>query len=638
MQLNQTLGKLLFVDLTSGQIEKEEVAPELAQEYLGGFALGARLAYDLIPPGADPMAPENPVIFGAGVLGGTVAPASSKTMAFTKFPITGAVGAAVGGSGGDAIRYAGYSHIIVKGESETPVFLKVLDDEVGLENADWLWGKDVAETTDLLKERYGPDSTVICIGPAGENLAGVSFAYVNRLGHLGQGGLGAILGNKKLKALLIRGTGSIEVHDRKAFVKASDVVRERMMNLRYREEWLEIGPGIARWGYRANRPKQTPEEEAADVYGPAWYDKIFRGTLACPSCPVGCKALVEVREGEHAGELAAVTGAGSAWEKFNPGNMDKTMVLRDFCNRQGIDDTETAAVIDFAVKLFEAGVIDTEDTGGIELRRDFGTAEKLLHLISRREGFGDVLADGLGEAVKRIGKGSESYATLLKNRAALDPRLHFHAMTIVDVVNPRGYNAVPGNGPGFMPGHQPRTFRRYLERNIGLPQEEVDRICTDDDMVNMAQLTKHAEDYYGVSTSLGICVRQAVGQCYTINDYAELYRAATGTNLAPAELKEIGERAWNIIKAMNVREGFSREDDGFSEKWQEPLQMGERTFSFTDYFGNPIDVNAAEKILDDYYSERQWDVERGIPTPESLARLGLEFVVKDWEEAGILQR
>ncbi len=638
--LSEILGHILYVDLSTGQHQTQPIDEEIAHQFLGGWGISAWLAYRMISPQTEPLSPENPIIFGAGLLGGTMAPTSSKFMATTKFPITRTIGTSVGGTGGDSLRLAGYSQVVVSGQAEGPTLLRIFDDEVALEDASWLWGKDIAEVTDMVRARYGHDCSVVCIGPAGENQVGVSMAFVNHMGHLGQGGLGAIMGYKNLKAVVIRGTGSIAVADRKEFQRLSDQVHEAMLKLPYRPEWLEIGPGIAAWGYRARRPKLTPEQEAADVYGPTWYDKIYRGPVACPSCPLACKHLLEIREGEHAGLLALVTGAGSGWDKFNTGNTDHSLVLREYCNRMGIDDSETTAVIDWAIKCYQAGIITKEDTGGLELGYNYATAETLLHQICAKEGLGKLLADGLGEAVKRIGRGSEKYAALLKNRAAGvssgDGRLHFQPMTMTEVVNPRGYNAVPSNGPGFMPGHPPETFRRYL-RTLMVPEEEIAEICSDDN-VNMALVARHAEDKYGISTSLGICTRQPVGQTYTPSLYAQFYAAMTGIVREPKELMQAGERIWNLIKAANVREGFTRADDAFDEKQFEPLELGGQTYNFKDYYGHPLDKAATDALIDGYYQSRGWDPERGMPTVAKLEELGLHFVVEDLAQAGVLVR
>ena len=629
METTDCLGKILYVDLTSGRTESEPVDREMARTYLGGFGINQKLAHDLIKPGIAPLDPANTIIFASGVLGGTVAPATSKMMATTKCPITGAIGTAFGGTCGDALKQAGFGHVVVSGRADKPVVLSIHDDDIELLDASFVWGKDIHETTDMLRDRYGSQSSVIAIGPPGELLSPISFAFCNKMGHLGQGGLGAVMGSKNLKAVLLRGTKGVEVVDRRAFVAASDKVYRSIMDLNFRDDYIKVGSTIATWG-RSNskRHNLSPEETAADIYGPAAYYERWRATQPCPTCPIGCKFLMEIREGDHAGELSIVTGFGAPWEKFNPGNIDRTLELRDFCNRQGLDDGAVTAIIDLVLNLYENGVITGDDTDGMELHRDYTTVKSLTYKIARREGIGDLLAEGYAKTLEALAKGDESYGETFKGHFMGDPRgRHFQAMTIAELVSPRGYGGIHGLGPSFMPNHPVRTFRRYLER-LGWPEEEIDRLCSEDD-VNLARLLVHTENLQMVYNCLGICERQPIGQCYSHELAAQLYNAATGFNVTPEEMIKLGERVYNLYKMNNVREGFSRVDDKYPEKWVRPLVKDGKEIQIADYFGKPMGRQELEQILDDYYDERDWDLERGVPTPEKLEELGIGWVSAD---------
>ncbi len=629
-------GKILYVDLSTGEHHAEPVPEEIVRTYIGGFGLANKLAYENIAPGTEPLSAANVIVFGTGLLGGTVAPSTSKTVATTKFPVTRAIGTDVGGTGGDVMKFAGLSHVVVKGRAEYPVFLKIFDDDVELCDARGLWGKDIWETTDLLKERYGNDASVIAIGPAGERLAGISFAYVNKMGHLGQGGLGAVMGYKNLKAVLIKGTRTVEVAHPAEFMKIAQGVTDALLNLSYRNDYLKLGPGIATWGPGSTSKPYSEADIAADPYGIAAYLDIWRGTQACPTCPIGCKFLMEIKEGEKSGQLAAVTGAGTGWEEFNVGNIHRTLELRDISNRMGIDDSWATSVIGLAVQLFEDGVLTLEDTDGQRLGWNYETARTMLLKIVQREGLGNVIADGYSEAIKRIGMGAEKYLGLAhKGHEPSDPRSrHFQPMTISQLVTPRGTGVIGGLGPGFMPNHPPQTFRRYLGR-LGLDTETIGRIVSEDN-VNMARLNRHTEDLYSAYTNLGICFRQPVSQCYTLDIAAQLYTAATGWEMTAGELARSGERAWTILKAANMRDGVIREDDGFPEAWFGTLEKGGKSFPLVDYYGNPINKEAAGKLLDDYYEERGWDVAKGAPTRQKLEGLDLGWVADDLERQGAL--
>ena len=598
----------------------------MARDYVGGFGINQRLAYDLIRPEVEALDPANPIIFAAGVLGGTTAPASSKVMATTKFPITGAIGTPFGGTTGDALKHAGYGHAVVTGRADRPVVLSLHDDDVELLDASHVWGRDIHETTDMLREEYGNRSSVIAIGPAGEKLAPISFAYANKMGHLGQGGLGAVMGAKNLKAILIRGTKGVEVADRRAFSAAADRVYRALTSLNYREDYIRIGPTIASWGRSAARPKLTPQQEAAAIYGPAQYDKRWRATQPCPGCPIGCKFLLELREGDHAGELAITTGYGASWEQFNVGSMDRTLELHDFCNRQGLDDSTVTAIIDLVITLYENGVITGADCDGLELQRDYATAKALVYKIARRDGVGELLGEGYAETLRAFGPDAERFGETFKDRHISDPRRrHFQAMTLEEIVNPRGYGSIGGLGPSFMPNHPVDTFRRYLSR-LGLTPEHVDRIVTDD-TVNLARMLAHSEQLQTMYNCLGTCARQPVGQCYDQNNGAELYTAATGFRTEPQEMLQLADKAWNLYKMVNVREGFTRADERFPDKWMNPMEKGGKSVPLTDYYGHPLGREDLETMLDDYYDERGWDATRGVPTPERLEEHGLGFTL-----------
>ena len=625
-------GDILHVDMSAGLSHREAVPDETVQRYVGGFGMANKLAYENIPAGAEPLSEENAVVFGSGLLGGTMAPSASKTVATTKHPVSGAIGTAVGGTGGDVMKFAGLSHVVIKGKAEYPQVLKIVDDDVEFCDARDLWGKDIWETTDILKERYGNDGSVIAIGPAGENLAGISFAYVNKMGHLGQGGLGAVMGFKNVKAVYIRGTKPVEVARGAEFMKVAQGLTDALMGLNYRDDYIKLGPAIATWGPGSTKKEYTEADIAAEPFGVAAYLDAWRGTQACPTCPIGCKFLMELREGERAGEVAAVTGHGGSWEQFNVGTIDRTLELRDISNRMGVDDSWATSVIGLAIKLFEEGVLTLEDTDGQKLGWDYETAKTMLYKIVKREGLGDVLADGYGKAVERIGLGAEKYAAYVhKGGEAPDPRgRHFQPMTIAAMVAPRGAGFIGGLGPGFMPNHPPKTFGRYLGR-LGLEPEKIDRIVGEDN-VNMARLNRHSEDLYSAYTNLGICFRQPVSQCYTLDAAAQLYTAATGWDTTAAEMARSGERAWTILKGANMREGFSRDDEGFPEGWFEPLKKNGQSLPLVDYYGNALTKEDAVGMLDDYYEERDWDVATGTPSRQKLEELELGWIADDLEQ------
>lgn len=625
MKANRYLGQTLKVDLSTGKVATEPLDNALVQKFVGGFGVISWNAYNLIPRGVDPLSAENPIVFGAGALGGTLAPGSSKIMAVTRFPVNGTIGMASGGSGGDTLRYAGYHQFTVVGKAPSPVVLKIWDDDIELLPAGELWGKDIAQTTDQLKKQFGDECTVIAIGPPGERLSTISMAFVNKGGNLGKGGLGAVMGSKNLKAILIRGTRGVRVSDVKRFTRTVDPLFEAMLKLPYRNDWLGMGVSISYWGRRSTWSK-TPSE-AQDPYGTAEFEKVWRWYFTCPTCPMSCKAWVETPGGRMA-PLSGTMLPVRIWREFAGGNVGMAYQLSDLCNRNGIDHWEVAGLIKLLITLFQDGVINLEDTDGLALKKDYETVAQLLDKLVRREGIGDLIADGIPALVKAFGKEVTERAVLIKGVHPLeDPRRHFHGWSVDEIVNPRHPVGQPGNSPAFFGGRPLQEFVKYLER-LHVPREAIERVCASNS-VNMARLTRYAEDFYSTCSCLGVCIRVPLVQTYSLESMAELWSAASGLEISPAELMKAGERAWNIIKMANVREGFSRKDDKIPQAFLQPLVVEGKTFTLKDYYGNPLSQEAIERLIDDYYQERGWTTAEGIPTREKLTELGLEKLAAD---------
>ena len=319
MEFKGYAGTGLWVDLSTGAIKKESLDPDLVNRFVGGFGFTNKLAYDLIDKDVDPLSPENVVIIGSGALSGTLAPGSTKVMATTKLPINNAIGTPFGGGFSHLLKCAGYDYIVITGRADKPVYLKIMDDDVSLVDAGDVWGKDIFETTDLLRGKHGAESSVIAIGQAGENLVRISFALVDKFGTLGRGGLGAVFGSKNLKALVVNGTKGVSIADAVGFVEVADSVRQKMMKYPLRKEWLKLGPGIGIMvynncfgSYRNWGEALIQDEDSQDPFQ-AWM-QIFKSGHSCPTCLLNCRALVELEEGEYAGLIApASTNALSTY-------------------------------------------------------------------------------------------------------------------------------------------------------------------------------------------------------------------------------------------------------------------------------------------------------------------------------------
>jgi aldehyde:ferredoxin oxidoreductase len=630
------VGTILHVDLTSGSIRKEPLSQELARDYLGGAGINARLAYDLIKPGIDPLSPDNVLIIGAGPLVGTLAPATPKTDAATKSPLTGTIGLSTTGHFGSMLKYAGYDHLVISGRAKKPVYLKILDDEVELCDASHLWGKDIFETTDALwREHEG--AWVSCIGPAGENLVRFSFILTEKQSTWGRGGFGAVMGSKNLKALVVRGTKGARVYDLKRFERATRDWLERFSKVKSNPIWAQIGTmigweGYARLGYLSykNWREAYPLERTLGEFGAQTLaSRIKRGTLSCPSCPLGCKAMVGAKEGAA---VACSCVLGFTWElglRCDVGDYDKAVQCFELCNRYGIDHMTFSDLLGHLNDHFERGDITLADTQGFAPRLGFASTVELLRKVAYREGIGDILAEAWDGVVERFHGGSWEAAVQIKK---LDPPFDLRAVlgteTFGQLVGPRGGHMNRSISITILGDRTPEQLRRYCASHNGVPEEALARIFSQPDQPSIPRITKWVEDYNAAIFSLGICNRAPITFLYDIATCAEIYSATSGLETSPQDLLRIGERIWNLQKAFNVREGFGRQDDMAPAKWMtEPLMVEGKEVP-------PIPRERVERLLDEYYDEREWDLETGIPTQEKLAALGLEDVAEDLRGMG----
>jgi aldehyde:ferredoxin oxidoreductase len=621
-------GKILFVDLTQGNLQEESLAEEDVRRYLGGAGLNARLAYDLIPAGTDPLSPENLFIIGAGPLVGTSAPGAIKTIATTKGPLGGTIISSATGHFGHGMKAAGYDHVLIKGKSDSPVYLKIFDDVVELADAGHLWGKDVYETTDALQEELGP-CTVAAIGPAGENRVSFSLVLVDKQATWNVGGYGAVLGSKNLKAVVTHRKGRTQVADAEGFGKLAGECLDRFNAYPFRDQWRHFGVLMA-WDAFVHKGFPTdnfdrvyPEEEARKVFGPdAYLSQIHKGPFSCPGCPLGCKAKLEVKEGEFKGlklrasaPIGAIEYLGMRSRFDNLGQVAKGLEL---CNRYGMDACMVSAMQEYLVDLYEKGLIDEKDCMDNVPRKGFGPTMELISKVAHREGIGDVLAQGWKATIEKIGRGHGEQAVQIKGLgASADPRTYLSTEGFGSFTSHKGSHALRAMSITFVPGRSPQALRRY-GAGIGIPDYRMEEVFTGPEGYNIPRFLKWVEDYNTVLMAVGLCNRDAFLRVYDMAMVADLFRAATGLDMSAEEMLEAGERAWNVERAFNAREGFTRKDDRPPRKWtEEPL-------GFYGGSVSPLDGERIEKMLDEYYQERGWDVATGLPGADKLEALGID--------------
>ncbi|MEW6440841.1 MAG: aldehyde ferredoxin oxidoreductase N-terminal domain-containing protein [bacterium] len=643
MQRGGYAGKILYVDLTTGGTRQEDLAADMARQLIGGSGPNYRLLWELLQPGTDPLAPENPIIIGSGALVGTLAPGATKTFATSKYalPATpdGRTYVTTGVSGGRGfgflLKKAGYDHVVITGRAREPVLLEISDEGVALRPAGALWGsRDIYETTDELKSRYG-SCGVVAIGRAGENLCRFAIALTDKKSTLGRAGLGAVMGAKRLKAIVVKGSRKIAVADRARFDAAVKAIRQD-----YEARVKPMG-NLTEFGWKMvylhnMNPGVWSKAEWDELYGEHHCTPIKKN-LTCTQCWMACGDDLEIRNGAFAG-VHSVTGhylwVPIVGQKLELREVGASLKLVERMNRDGICLTTATSLIDWVTRRFRDKIVSARETGGLALRRDLPGYLELLQAIVDRRGIGDRLAEGWFEASRWMGRDARSdYVEgsgiakgtdcIYPARAAtLDP-MRF----TMGITSPRGGHSATGVSGTAVP-KLPLEQIRMEAGLFGVPEAAIERIFRPVPYYgdfNVGRYTRHTEDFTALINCLGTCMIHSGLYLNHVHNLAELYSAATGIETSAEELKLRAERVFNLYKMLNVREGFGRTEDAFPEVWLKPLAAPDGELALTDYYGKRrITAQDLERLLDDYYDERGWDVRAGTPTSRKLRELGLE--------------
>jgi aldehyde:ferredoxin oxidoreductase len=616
-------GKILRIDLTKCDSRVTPLEKELAVGYLGGRGFNAKRMYDEIPLGADPLGPENRVYFATGPLVGTIFPTASRFNISGKSPQTGILGDTnAGGHLASEIKYAGYDQIILEGRSLKPVYVHVSDGHVEIRDASHLKSRGVYETDEIIKEDIGDRKIqTAIIGPAAEN--GVKFAgvYANLMRAAARTGMGTVMASKNVKALSVRGTGSVSVSDPRAFEELVDDINEQIKAHPQYEGRRRMG--TTRILLMANDAGFLPTrhytagcfEHAEEVSGERLAEEFNVKGRGCFACTIPCSRFYVVREGEHAGlygEGPEYESQGSFTSRTGNRSLETALKANDMCNRLGLDILTTAESISWAMELHEKGMLSSEEADGLDL--SWGNGETILALIdkiARREGFGDVLADGTKVAAARLGRG-------------MDLTMQVKGLDII-MADPRG---LKGFGLGYAVASRGGDHLRsepFLELEND-PEIGEKMFGVPDATMRMAykgkgKLISYFEDWNAVIDALEPCknIMQNM-EILTFDLASTVIEAATGLTMTPAEVRAVGERIINVERAFNVREGIRRKDDTLPRRFrEEPLTEG----------ASKGTVFELEPMIDEYYAERGWDNETGVPTVETLRRLGLDRASTD---------
>ena len=593
------IGQILRVNLTDATIKKEKLDPVLRRNYIGARGLGSKLFMDEVDPQVDPLSPENKIVFMTGPLTGTLAASGGRYNVVTRGPLNGTIAASnSGGSFGPELKYAGYDGIIFEGKAEKPVYLWINNAEVELRSAEELWGRNVPETTDMIKQATHEEAKVACIGPAGEKL--VKFACImneyNRAA--GRSGVGAVMGSKNLKALAVRGTGGIKVADRQGFMQAITDARNKL------KAHPVTGAGLAAYGTNVlvnilnehgglpvkNFSEAAVFAKAENVSGEYQAEHCLVRNKGCFGCSIGC-GRVSRNRGKYKG-----IGEGPEYEAT--WGLGPNLFIDDFeaiskanflCNELGLDPISLAGTLACATEMMEKGFIPWEKA---DLR--WGDADMLVEMTIKtayREGFGDELAEGSYRLAEKYGHPEFSMSVKKQELPAYDPRGQQGI----------GLNYATSNRGGC-------HVRGYMTSPevLGIP-EKVDPDSTE----GKAALLKIFQDLTALVDSAGICLFTTFGQ--GLPEIAEQLRQATGLDLSDEEFLLAGERIWNLERSFNLLAGISSKDDTLPPRLlREPMKGG-------PHQGNVVRL---ELMLPEYYALRGWD-QAGVPTAEKLQELSL---------------
>lgn len=619
--------KIAYVDLSTGEVRKELIPEKMRKMYLGGRGIDVYLLYNHIPPGIDPLGPENVLTVSAGLLGGTLAPSSGRCALGAKSPLTGLIGSSnMGGFFAPELRFAGFDHLVIKGKAERPVYLWIHDGEIEIRDAAHLWGKDTTETPAIIKrDHQDEDIKVMCMGVAGENLVRFANVLTGLKNAGGRTGMGCVMGSKNLKAIAVRGTQGLPIsYPAEALAdleRLTGLIRDNMIFQVLSKLGTPMFHGdsnqIGRLRNRNFQRNQVPGPDGETLYADQ-LEKFSIGMAACFGCPVHCRHRYVVPEGPDQGKYVE----GPEWStlaalgtELDIGRMEAVLVGNNLVNKYGIDSLEFGSMVSWAIELYEKGIIDDRVTGGLKL--EWGNEElmyQMVEKIAKREGLGDILADGPLRAIEKLGEESRYYNIQVKGMSSLhtDERAT-PAMALGIATSTRGADHMrsrPGPDAILPP---PEERNRWF--GFAVPPQVTS-------YEGSGKLIWWHELMYTISDALGVCKFQALflsPSTLGYDDYCKLTRYITGLELSASEMMEAGERIYTLERMFNNREGAGRKDDFPPERFfVEPTPLGVHSFQ-----GKTLDRELYEEQLDEYYQAHGWD-NNGVPTPETLEKLGLD--------------
>lgn len=612
--MNGWVGNILRVDLTRQKTSIEPLDETIAHTYIGARGLGIRYLYDEIDPAVDPLSKENKLIMATGPLTGTGALAAGRYMVVTKAPLTGAI--ANSNSGGyfpAELKFAGYDMIIFEGKAEKPVYLWIENDKVEIHSAETLWGMKTDDTTDELLKVTHPEAKVACIGPAGENLVKYACVINDKGRAAGRSGVGAVMGSKNLKAIAVRGTRGVTVADPKGFRDAilaaqkefKDPYMSQVIGQYGTADVVEFSNEV---GLLPTRNSQAGVfEHASRISGALMAEKYnLKGkgkTKACFSCPLACGRVTRVPDGEFAGE-----GEGPEYETMGAfgsccgvDNLEAVIKANYICNEMGMDTITAGMSIACAMELFEKGILSEKEIG---MKLNFGNGSAMVRLVeqaAKREGFGDILAEGSYRMAAKYGHPELSMSSKKQEFPSYDPR-GGQGFALAYATSNRG---------GCHIRQEVHCLEFFGVALLGIIETggALDRFSTE----GKPEVVKKIQDFYCMIDSSGICNFIVIGTPDP-NVLIKLIETGTGINFGGLDgFLKTGERIYNLERLFNLKAGLTSKDDTLPKRMlEEPMPEGPGK-------GHVVHL---DEMLPEYYSVRGWSAE-GIPGDEKLSELGV---------------
>jgi aldehyde:ferredoxin oxidoreductase len=602
-------GRVLRVDLTTGKTRVEPLNVDIAKKYIGGIGLGMKLWLDNSQSGVDPFSPENPLVLALGPISGTMFPTAGNGHAFvSKSPATFGVGEAVAhGTFGAEMKRAGYDAVIFTGRSEKPVYLWIDDDSVQLLDAAHLVGKSPSETEDAIKDELGDYYVrVASIGLAGEKLSRIACIINEKTRAAGRTGLGAVMGSKNLKAIAVRGTRDIVPAKPDEFMDMVTEFHERMKGPAT-QKYRTLGTVENVLVHNAlqcmpTRNYNNAHFEGADkVSGETLNEKFVAKIIGCSSCAMRCEHEVVIPEGPYKGTMTRMEYE-TLWALGPYCGIDRLDAIikgMELCNYYGMDAISAGVIVGFAMDCYENGILSQADLGVNEAQ--FGNAEAMIQLLEKmgkREGIGDVLAEGVRIAGEKIDKGAEKLAQHIKG------------------LEVTGYDlrCLKTAALGFAVSFRGADHNRHGAYAFDV-KGKVDRLKAEK---GRGKMVRDGEDTYALIDSFIVCKFSRGTYYKEMEDMAKLYSLVTGYDMTPEELKKAGERINTVARLINIREGLGRKDDTLPWKVMNMPIPDDGPVK-----GAVVTQDELDLLLDDYYASRGWTLE-GVPTTEKLKELGME--------------